>query len=512
MKIALIDVFRKKAMPVGLISIGTVLEKEGYSVRLFKLYYYELLGHLKIDKDYFKNAAKLVAKYNAEIIGFSCMCDSYQVVLSIAEECKKLNPDIKIIFGGPQATLTDAETLRTFSYVDIIVRGEGELTVSELIRKIKSKESLETVKGITYRNKKEIVRNSERDLVKDLGDLPDINYDFVFRNYEFTEIFPDLKDFEMLLEVGRGCPHKCIYCATTLLWKRRYRLKPFNKLYREMMIFKRKYNIRKFALIHDAFTANRNRVIEFCQEFKRTKTHIVWSCSARVDHMDREMLYEMETSGCTGIYYGIETGDKERQISVRKLLNLDKALKVIKSTNIHNINQALSFIIGFPGETYEELNKTLKFALKCYQRGADAIYFSLLAPLAGTEIYNENKHRMMYVDKYSSISPLPFKVGSELNRIDLVKQHPELFSSFYVIRTDKTDMNLLMLIENTFHILLSMFRVENNFFKIFEEMELEPIDFFRKLNEWIKNKKITEKQFYKGIEGFIAEFMITYEI
>src|SRR4030042_1236482 len=126
----------------GFLGLAAVLEKNGHRVEFVDLAWLIKQGKLAINASFHRNAAELIIKQGIDILGFNTRCDTYPNVINLAKRCKELNPGSTIIFGGPQASFTDEETLKNLDFVDIIVRGEGEYTLLEIINALKENKGL----------------------------------------------------------------------------------------------------------------------------------------------------------------------------------------------------------------------------------------------------------------------------------------------------------------------------------------------------------------------------------
>src|SRR5262249_8992500 len=120
------------------------------------------------------------------------------------------------------------------------------------------------------------------------------------------------------LELGRGCPFSCTFCSTNDFFRRRFRLKSPAHMIAEMRRVKETYGIDSFELVHDMFTVDRKRVVEFCEALIASQEEFTWGCSARTDCVDEELIAFMARAGCRGIFFGIETGSRRMQRIIDK--------------------------------------------------------------------------------------------------------------------------------------------------------------------------------------------------
>ncbi len=462
-------------LPLGLLSLGAVLEKNGYTVKMVDLAELVRQKKLEIDRNFHRNAAKIIISRNIDILGFNTRCDTYPNVLNIAKKCKELNPSCVIIFGGPQATLLDKETLQNFRFVDIIVRGEGELTIIELMNKLKDKKELRDVAGVTYRGlRNDIIRNQDRKLIEDLDSLPQMAYHLLDEYSNKGNIF---RDRWISMEAGRGCPYNCIFCSTSLVHKRVYRLRRPERIVKEMEFLKNKYGIKYFSLQHDHLLFDRERIIKLCGILIQRKLNIYWNCSSRPDYVSPELLKIMVRSGCDGIYLGIESGSQRIQKSIQKNIDVSTVPNIIEECEKYNMLITVSFIIGFPDEREEDINATLKLALVCSLFTNCVIQLHLLGPMPRTPLFEKYKDRLIFTGLFSDIADA--QISRLKDNSELIKKYPSIFSTYYGIKPKYASIYLFHNMVNIFLILFSIYRLSLKI--VIKELKFKPTELFEKL-------------------------------
>lgn len=485
-------------IPTGLLSLAAVLENKGHEVSVLDFNLLINTGEIKYDAEFYDNAAKYLKNYNAAVLGFSTVCDSYPHTLQIAQRykdlCKGNDKNAIIVLGGPQASAVDIDTLTNFQFIDLIVRGEGELTFAEVIEKLETGETFAGVRGITYRENRngnvKIKRNPDRGLIQDLDSLP-------IPAYHMYSISENLNYDEIPLDIGRGCPYDCIYCSTAQFWKRKYRLKSVSRILKEIEFLKAKYSVRVFSITHDLFTANKKRLVEFCDALIERGLNIKWACYSRIDIMDSVLLEKMANAGCIRIFYGIESGSAKMQSYIGKNLDLSEVLTVIKDTIKSGIRVATSFIIGFPEETEEDLRQTIDLFLDCFQSGVDIEQSSLflLVPLPGTRVYLENKDNLIFYD-LTYFGGL--RIGEDKN-LEIVSKYPRVFPSFYFIKPRYLDLKMLAVVQDALNnFSFSLIAIKN---ELGDSLKI----FKFKFENWNSCLCREEKSFYLYIMDLIAE-------
>mgnify|MGYP000153288952 FL=1 len=362
--------------PLGMLMLAAALREAGVVASLVDLTrlraeYLDGEGGKRVEsfRDY---AARVIAAEPADLYGFSTLCSSYPLTVRIAQAVKEERRWATVAFGGPQATLTDAETLEAFPFVDWVVRGEAEITIVELVKA----GSPGGVAGLSYRAGGRTVRNQDAPLVMDLDHLP----------YPAFDLLSTFQSKRLHVEAGRGCPFQCSFCATSRFFRRRFRMKSAKRLVDEMVAMHQAYGTQKFDLVHDLFTADSKRVLAFCDALQRSGIRCRWTCSARADGLRPEILAAMAQAGCASIYLGVETGSPRMQKAIRKRLDLKKVDAALDLCEQLEMGTTVSFIVGFPEEEQSDLELTGRCVVNALRRDRCRTQVHLLMPLAGTEI------------------------------------------------------------------------------------------------------------------------------
>jgi Radical SAM superfamily len=233
------------------------------------------------------------------------------------------------------------------------------------------------------------------------------------------------------LELGRGCPFACTFCSTNDFFRRRFRVKSPQHMLAEMRSIASRYAIRTFELTHDMFTVDRRRVVAFCRHLLDSGDKFAWSCSARTDCVDEELLELMSAAGCTGMFFGVETGSKRMQRIIDKDLDPDYAKVMIETAERLRIDTTVSLIMGYPEENLDDLRETAAMYMQSMRHTGSSPQLNLLAPLAGTPIYSQHKDRMVLEELGSEMS----HQGRTQNDADraLIRRYPHIFPNFYLL-------------------------------------------------------------------------------
>jgi radical SAM superfamily enzyme YgiQ (UPF0313 family) len=444
--------------PLGLINLATVLKSPSRRVKIFDFPLSIRLGALSMGGDIYAECAREILQFEPDVAGFSVQCTTYPPSVGIAGELKKLAPGVKIVFGGHNASFVDELTLSRFPCIDAIARGEGEASFPELIRAFEERLPLDPIDGITFRAGDRIIRNPDRALIDNLDSLPPGDYGFVAPLRVYRDAC-GLKRSIAILEVGRGCPHRCIYCSQSLIWRRRTRTFSPDRLIRDMKDLAENFGAECFLLAYDQFTAKRGFAERFCLGvIDAGLNRLPWYCISRLDTLDSDLLNLMREAGCESMCYGIDSGSKRTLAFIRKSINHDTLLDRVRETTEAGIVPTLSFVIGFPRESVEDIEATLRLALKSAATGNTNILVQMATVLPGTDLYEKYKHSLFReVDTYFSLG-IEFNEGIRIASDDaLIDSEPAIFSSFYNVPCPAAPLKDLNDIATSFTVIAAIY-------------------------------------------------------
>src|SRR5260370_5681307 len=364
--------------PLGVLSLAAVLEERGLRpevVDLNRLYYNFRRSSQQNEDDFSRFAAAYFRQRQSDFVGFGSVCSSYPVPLRLACEGKRQQPNLVVALGGPEASAVDVDTLKAYSEIDLVLRGEAEETLPQLLEALDKGGPLDEVAGLTFRRDGKILRHPDASGIADLDSLP----------FPAFHLLPDMQGCRFLpLELGRGCPFACTFCSTNDFFRRRFRLKSPSRMLEDMRLAKATYGVDTFELVHDMFTVDRKRVAAFCETLLESGESFYWGCSARTDCIDEELIALMAQAGCRGVFFGIETGSTRLQKVIDNGLDLTESAARVRSCDQHKIKTAVSLIVGFPDETMDDLRATVPFFMESLCKNYADPQLVILAPLAGT--------------------------------------------------------------------------------------------------------------------------------
>jgi radical SAM superfamily enzyme YgiQ (UPF0313 family) len=418
--------------PLGLINLATVLNQAGHEVAVIDLVLAVRLKTLPLDSSIYGNSASMILREEPDLVAFSVQCATFPAVIRIAEILRKRKPGIRIVAGGHDVSFADRRTLERFPWFDAVVRGEGEVTIRELANDYAAGGDGDGIDGVTRRRGAEVVRNPDRELIADLDRLPLPDYSLV----PGLDVYRDacgIPRAVAILEAGRGCPHSCVYCSESAMWRRRSRTFPVPRIVREMRRLRDKFGAECFLLAYDQFTADRGFAGEFCRTvIEQGLNTTPWYCISRLDSMDLPLLRLMREAGCESMCYGVDSGSARTLAFIGKRIDHGILYQRVRETTDEGMVPTLSFVIGFPEEEREDIDQTLFLALRAGIQGNSNPLIQLPTVLPGTELHRRYHDRLVRgSDTYFSLG-LEFDKGRRLEAdTRLIESDPFIFSAFH---------------------------------------------------------------------------------
>jgi len=344
-----------------------------------------------LDEDAF---VRRVRANNPDLVVLETSTPSIDVDLAMAERLKN-EASTTIALSGPHASVFAQDVLRN-PFVDYVLAGEYEETVSDLASAIEAGSDLNGVRGLCFRKDGAVVANPRRDLL-DLNGLP-WPARHLLPMYAYNDAFAGMPIPNVQMQASRGCPYGCIYCLwpQVMYGGRTYRTRDPVDVVNEMEWLLKHYEFKSVYFDDDTFNIGKKRMLQLCHEVSRRKIDIPWGIMARADTSDEETLKAMKDAGLYAIKYGVESGVQSLLDASGKSLDLEKTKHTVLLTKRLGIRVHLTFMFGLPGETHNTVDKTVQTALDL---DPDSIQFSLATPFPGTEYFELADKRGLLLTK-----------------------------------------------------------------------------------------------------------------
>ncbi len=331
-------------VPLSLLHIAASLKQDGFNVRILDMRL-EDFHHFEVGDPVF--------------VGISCMSGlQIKYALEFARYVRVHNPSCPLVWGGVHPTLLPEQTASN-DFVDIVVRGEGELIVKDLAIALVLNRPLNAVAGITFSLNGSITSTPDGKVI-DLDTIPiDLPYELIQ-----IEKYPSFRSGRFHIQTSRGCPHRCGFCYNSIFNKNRWRGKSAKRVLDEIEYIQKAYpHIKIIDPIDDNVFVDECRVKEMCQGLIDRKLSIQWRANCRFDYLanyDKNFLELLEKAGCVELDFGGESGSGRLQQLICKDVTADEMLQSVGNLRrwAPSIEPYVSWMSGLPGETDEDLAET----------------------------------------------------------------------------------------------------------------------------------------------------------
>jgi anaerobic magnesium-protoporphyrin IX monomethyl ester cyclase len=360
--------------PLGLGYIAGYLKQNNISVDLVDCTF---LSQEEALEKVWRSKPKIIGIYSM----FSMKDKAIQMAKLLKGNCELL------VAGGPLPTLNPEDFLQDF---DVVIIGEGEETMLELVREVEKGGDLSRVRGIAYREKDTMKLTPPRDFIQNLDSIPFPTRE-LFDNQAYKNHYSKKFGYTITsLITSRGCPFNCDFCSQPIFGNK-FRTRSATNIVDEIeKVIALGYERIWFA--DDCFTLSRKRLIDIFNEIIQRRIKIDWECLSRVDTIDREMAEKMKHAGCVRVFFGIESGSDSVLALMNKKATAKQAKEAVHVAKQSGIQVGAFFILGYPGETDETVLDTVRFASSL---PLDYLSFTFPYPIPGTSLYERVKDKMI---------------------------------------------------------------------------------------------------------------------
>jgi len=364
------------------------------------------------------------------VLGISATTVAFHHALELAEMVKSSLPQTIIVIGGPHISCEPSHPMK-FSAFDFAVRNEGEETLTELMKAIRDERAFENIRGLIFRKNGQIIVNDKRSYIDDIDALPLPAYELIS---DFKHYNPPPCNYKKVpvanIITSRGCPNQCTFCDTTV-FGRRIRFRSAESIVSEIELLVKQHGVKEIAFVDDTFTVSSSRIYELFDLVRAKGLRFPWTCMARINTVNEDLLRYMKNNGCWHISFGIESGDELVLKEIRKNLKIEDVKQVIDTCHRIGILTKGFFMIGHPLETLETIDKTIAFMK---QLKLDDVVVTFNTPLPGTYQYDHaSEYGQLDKSDWSNFNFWnPVFIPCGLTRDILLAKHRNFYRQFYL--------------------------------------------------------------------------------
>jgi len=414
------------SQPLGMMYLTAILKQNGWGARA--------VDGL-IDHGWRRRVLEEIARRRPDCLGFSMLSLDIDEAASLTREIRAAGYTGPILGGGPGATYADEATKKHLDF-NAIVLGEAERTLPELLQTWESGGEATTVPGLSLAKNGGWMTTAARPLIEDLDALPfpdqtmlpperyfgKPTMDMMYRNRRWSSI-----------QTSRSCPFACVYCSHAQ--GRGFRPRSVSNILAEIDALRARFRIGELQIVDDIFNLDRERTMRFCDELRTRpyRLHLVFPNGLRLDRLDAEMITALRAVGFDRLLAPIETASPRLQREIGKNLDLEQSMAAVREMARQGILIRLTTMLGFPGETYEEMKATVHLALRS---PAQSITINRVMPLPGSRlserlIWVNNRQEWLHLNFLNTnlnLSPVPNKkIERLIRRAFLLSQTPRRF-------------------------------------------------------------------------------------
>jgi anaerobic magnesium-protoporphyrin IX monomethyl ester cyclase len=400
--------------PLGVGYIGAVLEKAGHEVKIWnadatigitagampdevtmlkeRRQRFETYQDALRDTHHpvWEQTRSILKDLDPDIVGLSVLSAEVGSAVKFSSLVKENRKERIVVWGGHHPTFLPEDVL-SYGVVDIVVRGEGEKSIIDLISALSFEQMrLNEIKGISYLENSAIRHNPEQELIENLDSIP-------FPGHHLS-LFP--QDYKRMERIGiitnRGCPFKCGYCSSPTFSQRTVRFRSYDNVIDEIRYVMRFYKKNIVSFLDDNFTINKTRAIKLCEDLIKADLKVSWDTMTRADILNEDVVKLMKQAGCCGLTIGIESGSERILKKINKGVNLNKVVEAYQLLYRYDIPSGANFMAGFPEETLEDIQKTFKMMKRINTMN---INFNIFEPIPGSPLLEESKRLGLVPEK-----------------------------------------------------------------------------------------------------------------
>ncbi|MBN1914121.1 MAG: radical SAM protein [Candidatus Omnitrophica bacterium] len=385
------------SVPVGIGTLLAVAQKQGIRANFIDE---------QVEDDIFGKVKRFTKSMQPPyIFGFSILTVAFKNAIFVSRRLKELYPDSFIVFGGPHPSALPEESL-AYGHVDAVIRGEAEVVLMDLYRRVKEGKDFSGLENLSYRKGSGFVHNRISSFMEDIDSLPVFPYGLF-----------DPKKYDLgFIVSSRGCPYRCIFCSNRITTGKKYRYRRAESIISELKILYQRYGQKFVMFLDDNFCVSKQRVYELIEEIKKNglDKKMTFSFQSRGDNVDYKLLSDLFSCGFKSIFFGLETASEETMKMIQKDETVAECIEACRMAKKIGYYLSATFIYGLPKDTHQDRMDCVRLSDAL---NLDMVRYNNATPYPGTELYNiakkENRLNIQGIyENFISVSTFienPFK-------------------------------------------------------------------------------------------------------